>query len=137
MKHIITILAAIWLSSASAWAGGPVFWHPPYTYTESTNAFQAWSELTQTTGGTCTVTFAKGPLLYVSTTNSITLTFDNANFPTNGISRVGIELWCGTNSVAFDTTTITNSTSLTLSTNAWNSLFFRRVNNNSLWNVRQ
>jgi len=101
-------------------------------------SYQAFATWLTDADGTATVTYASGSLVALVVTNEagITITFDNANFPTNGVNRVGLELWASTNSVAFDTATITNATAPTIYTNRWTSLFFRRVTTN-LWYGRQ
>ena len=87
-------------------------------------------------GGTCTIVYASGSLVKIDANTNITLTFDNTAFPTEGVSRVGVEIYSPTNSVAFATATITNATAPTISTSSWTSLFFRRVTTN-LWYGRQ
>ena len=100
--------------------------------------FQSFSSTNYAALGTCTITYASGALVQITATNSpTTLAFDNANFPTNGVSRVSVELWAGTNAIAFATASITNAVAPTISTNSWNSLFYRRSDNNAAWNGRQ
>jgi hypothetical protein len=100
--------------------------------------YQAWTVLDPGEGETCTVTAAHGSLVAITATNGLTtIEFDNAGYGTQGVSRVGIELWAGTNSIAFDTVSITNPTAPTISTSAWNSLFFRRTADNAKWEGRQ
>jgi len=104
---------------------------------DDTIPYQAFTSiLTPDDGGTCTVTYASGSLVSIVATNAITITFDNTNYPTNGVNRVGIELWADTNSIAFATATITNATAPTIYTNKPTSLFFRRTTTN-LWYGRQ
>ena len=89
-------------------------------------------------GETCTIAYASGSLVKITATNGLTtLTFDNTGYRTNGVSRVGVELWAGTNAIAFTTATITNAVAPTISTNAWNSLFFRRTDADATWKGRQ
>jgi hypothetical protein len=88
-------------------------------------------------GGTCTITYAHGSLVRIAVDTNITLTFDNTDYPTNGINRVGVEILALTNSVAFATSTITNATAPSGFTNGWVSLFFRKANTNTLWKGRQ
>jgi hypothetical protein len=96
--------------------------------------YQEYDSVGEVIAGTCTVTFASGSLVKLTATNSPTvLTFDNADFPTSGVSRVAVELWAGTNSITFPTATITHSVAPTISTNDWTSLIFRRSGNNAVW----
>jgi len=84
-------------------------------------------------GETCTIVYASGSLVKITATNGLTtLTFDNTNYPTNGVNRVAVELWAGTNDIGFASATITNVTAPTISTNDWTSLFFRKSATN-LW----
>ena len=100
--------------------------------------YQAYSAVISAVGGTCTVTYASGSLVSITAgTSPTTITFDNTNFPTNGVNRVGVELWAGTNTIAFLTTSITNATAPTISSNAWTDLFFRKAGTNALWKGRQ
>lgn len=101
-------------------------------------SFQAFSTWMKDEDGTATVTYAAGSLVALVVTNElgVTIAFDNADYPTNGVNRVGLEIWASTNSVAFDAATITNATAPTIYTNRWTSLFFRRVTTN-IWYGRQ
>ena len=86
--------------------------------------------------GTATIAYASGSLVSIVPTAPVTITFDNTDFGTQGVSRVGVEIYAGTNSVAFATATITNATAPTISTSAWSSIFFRRTAD-ELWKGRQ
>jgi hypothetical protein len=100
--------------------------------------YQAWTVLNPGEGETCTITIAHGSLVKIEATNGLTtIAFDNAGYSTQGVSRVGVELWAGTNAIGFDSATITNPTAPTISTDAWNSLFFRRTADNAIWEGRQ
>ena len=108
-----------------------------------TNAYQAFTaSVIPDDGGTCTITTAHGNLVKIHqdnfspATNAITLTIPTNGFFEGGVNRIGVELYF-TGSVGFVTATITNSTGLTISTTATNSLFFRRTMNGNLWTVRQ
>jgi hypothetical protein len=101
------------------------------------DSYQAFSTNLSPVDGTCTVTYACGSLVQITPSAPITITFDNANYPTNGINRVGVEIWAGTNSIAFDSDTITNATAPIISSNDWASLYFRRTGTNTLWRGRQ
>ena len=88
--------------------------------------------------GNCTVTYACGSLVRIVADASPTvIAFNNAGFPTNGVARVAVELWAGANTVVFDAATISNSAAVVVSPDAWTSLFFRRVADGALWEVRQ
>lgn len=101
--------------------------------------YQPWVVLNPGDGETCTVTFAHGSLVSITATNGLTtIGFDNdSGYPVAGVSRVGIELWAGTNEIAFDLATITNATTPVIATDAWTSFFFRRTSSNVLWEGRQ
>ena len=102
------------------------------------SSYQAFTAtITPDAGGTCTISYASGSLVKIDavTGGTFTVTFDNTDYPTNGVNRVGLEIWAPTNPVAFDNATITNVTAPTI-TNTWASLFFRKVTTN-LWYGRQ
>jgi hypothetical protein len=119
----------------------------PQEYNDSTlsgrvtvleSPYQAWTVLNPGAGETCTIAIAHGSLVSITATNGLTtIEFNNAGYSTQGVSRVAVELWAGTNSIAFNSASITNSTAPTLNTNAWNSLFFRRTAGNAKWEGRQ
>ena len=98
--------------------------------------YQPYSTNLAAVNGTCTITYACGSLVKIEASAPVTLTFDNAAYPTSGVSRVGVEI-ITTTSVAFATATITNATAPTISATKWNSLFFRRTANEDLWKGRQ
>jgi len=83
-------------------------------------------------GGTCTIAYANGSLvqIYQPATN-ITLSFNTATFTsTGGVTRVGVEIYSLTNSVALDYDTCTNAVTATnKSTTGWTTWFFRRTGN--------
>ncbi len=91
-------------------------------------------------GGTATVTYACGGLVSIEQTNSFTLTFDRSSYEeyTNGVNRVGVEIYVDTNfDILFDVDTInTNDFEVDASSDGWLSLFFRRTGTN-LWEGRQ
>jgi len=96
--------------------------------------YQPYTSTGAVVNGTCTVSFASGSLVKLTAPESpTTLTFDNAGYATNGVNRVAVELLAGTNSIAFVTATITNSTAPTISTSTWTRLIFRRSGNDSAW----
>lgn len=98
--------------------------------------YQAFSATVEAVDGTATVVYASGSLVRIYCTNDTTLAFDSTDYPTSGVSRVAVELWADTNSIAFDSTTInTNDFAPTISSNDWTSLFFRRSGTN-LWTGR-
>ncbi len=112
--------------------GSNWYWSTPF----EDSPYQPCTSTNVAADGTNTITFASGGLVkIVVAAPGTTITFDNTNFPTNGVNRVGIELWAGTNSVAFDTTKITNAVAPTVHTDDWTSLFFRRVKS-GLWKGR-
>lgn len=104
---------------------------------QSNLSYQAFgTNLLPNDGGTCTITYASGSLICIIANTNITLTFDNTSYPTNGVNRVGVEIWASTNSVAFDAAVISNAVAPTIYTNRWTSMFFRRTATN-LWYGRQ
>ena len=101
--------------------------------------YETWStNLVPDDGGTCTITYAAGTLVRIAPGTNITLTFDQDSYGsyTDGVSRVMVEVWADSNSVAFDDATVSNVVAPTISTSDWSSLFFRRVTSN-LWYGRQ
>ena len=72
-------------------------------------------------------------------TNDTTITFDNTDYPTNGVNRVRIAVFAYTNAIGFDSTVInTNDFAPTIATNTPDSvtdLYFTRTTTN-LWNGR-
>jgi len=106
------------------------------TNTQPAQAFTGY--VVSDAGGTCTVVYASGPLVQIIASTNTTIHFGTTGYPTTGgVLRVGIELWSGTNAISFNTSSITNPTAMTLNTNAWNSLFFRRNASSTLWTGRQ
>ncbi len=105
---------------------------------DSNTAFQGYTATVDPGAGeTVTVAYAHGSLVKIVATNGLTtLTFDNAAYPTAGVSRVAINLWAGTNGIGFDSLTITNETAPTIPTNAWKGLMFRRIEG-GLWYGRE
>jgi hypothetical protein len=88
--------------------------------------------------GTCSITYAHGSLVKVRPTagsNTIWFTFDNTDYPTNGVNRVRVEYF-GTCVVGFVTATISNSTAPTVSTTGWNKWFFNKSGTNGIWDGR-
>ena len=79
--------------------------------------------------GTATVTYAVGNMPSLTITSPTVVTLDPTGYGTNGVSRVALSLYCGTNSVTLSTNVITYATTPTLSTNCWNTILIRRVSN--------
>ena len=77
-----------------------------------------------------------GSLIKIMVSNeTATIAFDNANYSWDGVNRVGVELWAGTNSIAFDAT-ITNEVEFDINEDGPTSLFFRRTGQEK-WRGRQ
>jgi hypothetical protein len=104
-----------------------------------TVAFDSWWEATAlTSAATVTVTRTHGLETSLYLTNSATLVFDTSTFPTNGAATVGMGAYIGTNSITRGAGIESNSWSaLTLLTNAWNDLVFRKGVGASEFEVRQ
>jgi hypothetical protein len=87
--------------------------------------------ITPDAGGTCTIAYAHGSLVQIyQPAMDITLSFDETDYPTTGVSRVGVEIYSLTNSIALDFSTCTNESWATnKSTTGWTTWFFRRVGN--------
>jgi len=94
--------------------------------------FQEFSSSVEAVDGTATVVYASGNLVRIEATNDTEITFDNTDFPTNGVNRVWIELLAGAHTITFNEATITNAVAPTPSTENWTSLEFRRTTTN-LW----
>lgn len=94
--------------------------------------FQEFSSSVEAVDGTATVVYASGNLVRIEATNNTEITFDNTDFPTNGVNRVWIELLAGAHTITFNESTITNAVAPTPSTENWTSLEFRRTTTN-LW----
>ena len=94
--------------------------------------FQGFSSSVEAVDGTATVVYASGNLVRIEATNNTEITFDNTDFPTNGVNRVWIELLAGSHTITFNEATITNAVAPTPSTENWTSLEFRRTTTN-LW----
>lgn len=86
---------------------------------------------------TVTVTRAKTLNTRLVLTNAATLTFNGTDWATTGVGRVAMELYTGGYSLTFDTNAIDGSGSLTLKTNQFNGLFFRKTVLTNRWEVRQ
>ena len=101
--------------------------------------FQKFTATIEAVDGTATVTFAHGTLPEIHATNDTTITFDNTDYPTNGVNRVRIAVFAYTNAIGFDSTVInTNDFAPTFATNTAEDetalYFYRAVTN--LWNGR-
>jgi hypothetical protein len=101
--------------------------------------FQKFSATVEAVDGTATVTFAHGTLPEIHATNDTTITFDNTDYPTNGVNRVRIALFAYTNAIAYDGAVInTNGFTPTYNTNTVEDetalYFYRAVTN--LWQGR-
>jgi len=101
-----------------------------------TNVFQPYTADLLVVEGTATVVYASGNLVKLVLTTNVMIAFDNTDYPTNGISKVAMEIWADTNSVTFDTNMIDSTSITNIFTNDWTSLFFRR-SGSSLWKGRQ
>lgn len=108
----------------------------PIYNSDFNSAFQNYTTNIVPINGTSTISYASGSLVKIVVTEPITITFDNSDYPTNGVSRVGVELWAGTNSIAFDTGTITNEVEFDINESGPTSLFFRRTEQEK-WRGRQ
>jgi len=82
---------------------------------------------------TVTITRANTILQSLSVTNACTLTFAS-DWPSNTVGRVALELYIGAQSFSLDSTI--SNVSATISTTAWNSIYFRRGVNRTLWEAR-
>jgi hypothetical protein len=74
--------------------------------------------------GTCTLTSAMGPYLYLIPTNPVVITADSTLTSTNVVANFVLDLYSGAQQVTWNTAAITNWT--TLYTNAWNSRIFHK-----------
>ena len=87
---------------------------------------------------TVTVTSANSPFISLDlTTNVVKFTITAAGFPTNLVGAFTLDLNAGAFSFGFDTTLITNSTLLDISTTKTTPLFFRKPYKSTIWRVRQ
>jgi len=84
-------------------------------------------------GGTCTIAYANGSLVKIDVSTNITIFFDNAAYPTNGVNRVGVEVWAATNTVGFVDSNVTNVSELVFTNKYPASLFFRKTGTNNIW----
>jgi len=84
-------------------------------------------------GGTCTIAYANGSLVKIDVSANITIFFDNAAYPTNGVNRVGVEVWAATNTVGFVDSNVTNVSELVFTNKYPASLFFRKTGTNNIW----
>jgi hypothetical protein len=64
-------------------------------------------------------------------------TFNTSDFPTNCVGDFTLDLVATSYSFGFDTTVITNSTLLDISTTKTTPLFFRKPFNSAAWRVGQ
>jgi hypothetical protein len=93
---------------------------------------------TLTTAGTVTVTRAMGRIGYLKLAGNVTkFTFNTSDFPTNCVGEFTLDLVATSYSFGFDTTVITNSTLLDISTTKTTPLFFRKPFNGAVWRVGQ
>jgi hypothetical protein len=94
------------------------------------------SNIVSYTDSTVTVTRAMGLYIAWSLTNNATLTFDLSTYPTNGTPDISVSINKGTNSITFNTSTIsTNAASATppgsggfaLTNSVWHRFIFGRA----------
>jgi hypothetical protein len=97
-----------------------------------------WTPTVLTSASTVTITRANGSLLSLWVTNSpLTLTFQVADWTTNDVGRVSLDLWAGTNTITFNTNTISGASALSVSTTTNTTLQFRLGKWSRLFAVRQ
>ena len=109
------------------------------TFSDTTNVVTAVNSIPYTpftatitpANGTATVVYAHGNMPVLSLDSATTITLDPTGYDTNGVSRIALTLYAGTNSVTLATNVITYATTPTLSTNSWNTILIRRVSNDS------
>lgn len=114
-------------------------------FNAATNEFKASFQLYSATiasaaGGTCTVVYANGPMLKLTaTTTPTTIYFDNSGYAlTTGVYRVGIDVWAGTNTMAFVVDNVSNAVAPVFTNSIQPaSLFFRKSCTNTIWTGRQ
>ena len=95
----------------------------------SSAPYKAWTGTIIPVNGTATVTYAHGNMPTLTITSPTYITLDHTGFASNGVSRVSLSLYSGTNAVTFNTNLITFATAPTISTNCWNSILIRRAAN--------
>ncbi len=91
------------------------------------------ANLTQS-GATLSISKTNGTVLYVTITSSCIVGFES-DYETNGVNRVSIDFYTGTNTVTWDTNTVAN-TYISFSTNGITSTFFRKSGDQK-WAGRQ
>ncbi len=78
--------------------------------------------------GTVTVHMSTASSIMIELTSPSTLDFVTDG--TNGVTRNWVSLWCGTNTVTFNTNQIAGSEYFTLSTNSWNDFVIIKTRTN-------
>ncbi len=102
------------------------------TVLEST--YQPYSATNYAVNGTVTVAYANGPAVKVTLTNDPTAIVFASGYPDNGINRVAINVYPGTNtSLGFMIGNVTNPTAITITNVNPAQLIFRTAGTNLPW----
>ena len=131
-------LALIFLLTATIFVAGYTLDGVPSTSVVTAGVSITNAPDVLTSASTVTVTSANSPYIALTLTNNVTkFTITAGGFPTNLVGGFTLDLFVGAYSFGFDTTVITNSTLLDISTNNATSLFFRKPYGSTWWRVRQ
>lgn len=96
-----------------------------------TTPYTQWTGVVTPANGTATVAYAHGNMPVLTVAGATVLTLDPAGYGTGGVSRVSLTLWTGTNTLTLATNVVSYAATPTVSTNAWNTILFRRAGNSS------
>lgn len=93
--------------------------------------YRVWTGVVTPANGTATVAYAHGNMPVLTISGATVLTLDPAGYGTGGVSRVSLTLWTGTNTLTLATNVVSYAATPTVSTNAWNTILFRRAGDSS------
>lgn len=91
--------------------------------------YRGWTAQVPVIAGTATVSAAHGNLPRLVLAGPTVLTLDPAGYGSNGVSRISLSYYSGTNSITFSDAVIQYAEAPDASTNDWNTLLIRRAGN--------
>ena len=102
------------------------------------STYAPYSSTNYANSSTVTVNYAHGGTIKTTLTNNPTVLFFANDYPTNGVNRVSVDVYAGTNiTPAFVVGNVTNQTAPVYSNTVPASLIFRKSGTNTLWEGSQ
>jgi hypothetical protein len=108
-----------------------------YGVTNAVSQQSYWTPTVIASGTNVTIQSANGSLQALQVSHSPCVIYMAGDWPTNGVGRVTLEVICATNTVSFDTNTISFASAFTSMTNNSASVMLRRAWRDTIWRARQ